>query len=169
MENIKQIFLIGMMGSGKSTIGSILADKLDWTFIDIDTELEKDYSLSINDMFKNGEDKFRTYETEKLEQIVLKDHIVCATGGGIVLEDSNYRILDQSFCVYLDTSLETLHKRIKNDNSRPLLSVGNKKDLMRDIFNDREERYKSLSKLNVNTDNINIDDSCKMIMEYINE
>ncbi len=169
MENIKQIFLIGMMGSGKSTIGSILADKLDWTFIDIDTELEKDHSLSINDMFKNGEDKFRTYETEKLEQIVLKDHIVCATGGGIVLEDSNYRILDQSFCVYLDTSLETLHKRIKNDNSRPLLSVGNKKDLMRDIFNDREERYKSLSKLNVNTDNINIDDSCKMIMEYINE
>jgi shikimate kinase len=169
VENIKQIFLIGMMGSGKSTIGSILADKLDWTFIDIDTELEKDHSLSINDMFKNGEDKFRTYETEKLEQIVLKDHIVCATGGGIVLEDSNYRILDQSFCVYLDTSLETLHKRIKNDNSRPLLSVGNKKDLMRDIFNNREERYKSLSKLNVNTDNINIDDSCKMIMEYINE
>ena len=169
MENIKQIFLIGMMGSGKSTIGSILADKLDWTFIDIDTELEKDHSLSISDIFKNGEDKFRTYETEKLEQIVLKDHIVCATGGGIVLEDSNYRILDQYFCVYLDTSLETLHKRIKNDNSRPLLSVGNKKDLMRDIFNDREERYKSLSKLNVNTDNINIDDSCKMIMEYINE
>ena len=169
MENIKQIFLIGMMGSGKSTIGSILADKLDWTFIDIDTELEKDHSLSINDMFKNGEDKFRTYETEKLEQIVLKDHIVCATGGGIVLEDSNYRILDQSFCVYLDTSLETLHKRIKNDNSRPLLSVGNKKDLMRDIFNDREERYKSLSKLNISTDNINIDDSCKIIMEHINE
>lgn len=169
MENIKQIFLIGMMGSGKSTIGSILADKLDWTFVDIDTELEKDHSLSISDMFKNGEDKFRTYETEKLEKIVLKDYIVCATGGGIVLEDSNYRILDQSFCVYLDTSLDTIHKRIKDDNSRPLLSAGNKKDLIRDIFNDREERYKSLSKLNVNTDNINIDDSCKMIMEYINE
>ena len=169
MENIKQIFLIGMMGSGKSTVGSMLADKLDWIFIDIDTELEKDYSLSISDMFKNGEDKFRTYETEKLKQIVLKDHIVCATGGGIVLEDSNYRILDQSFCVYLDASLDTLYKRIENDNSRPLLSVGNKKDLMRDIFNEREERYKSLSKLNVNTDNINIDDSCKTIMEYINE
>jgi len=168
VENIKQIFLIGMMGSGKSTVGSMLADKLDWIFIDIDTELEKDHSLSISDMFKNGEDKFRTYETEKLKQIVLKDHIVCATGGGIVLEDSNYRILDQSFCVYLDASLDTLYKRIENDNSRPLLSVGNKKDLMRDIFNEREERYKSLSKLNVNTDNINIDDSCKTIMEYIN-
>jgi|TARA_B110000196_G_scaffold223695_1_gene192690 shikimate kinase len=168
VENIKQIFLIGMMGSGKSTVGSMLADKLDWIFIDIDTELEKDHSLSISDMFKNGEDKFRTYETEKLKQIVLKDHIVCATGGGIVLEDSNYRILDQSFCVYLDASLDTLYKRIETDNSRPLLSVGNKKDLMRDIFNEREERYKSLSKLNVNTDNINIDDSCKTIMEYIN-
>ena len=132
MENIKQIFLIGMMGSGKSTVGSMLADKLDWIFIDIDTELEKDHSLSISDMFKNGEDKFRTYETEKLKQIVLKDHIVCATGGGIVLEDSNYRILDQSFCVYLDASLDTLYKRIETDNSRPLLSVGNKKDLMRE-------------------------------------
>ena len=49
MENIKQIFLIGMMGSGKSTLGSMLADKLNWTFIDIDTELEKDHGLSINE------------------------------------------------------------------------------------------------------------------------
>ena len=169
MENIKQIFLIGMMGSGKSTTGSMLADKLNWTFIDIDSELEKDSDLSIKDMFKDGEDKFRLYEKEKLKQIALKDHIVCATGGGIVVEDSNYKILDQSFCVYLDTSLDVLYERIKHDNNRPLLSIGNKKDLMRDIFNGREKRYKSLSKLNISTDNINIDDSCKIIMEHINE
>ena len=84
MENIKQIFLIGMMGSGKSTLGSMLANKLNWTFIDIDTELEKEHGLSINEMFNNGESKFRTLESKKLEKIVLKDHIVCATGGGIV-------------------------------------------------------------------------------------
>lgn len=169
MENIKQIFLIGMMGSGKSTVGSMLADKLNWTFIDIDSELEKDSGLSIKDMFKDGENTFRTYETAKLEEVALKDRIVCATGGGIVVEESNCEILDQSFCVYLDTSLDHLYKRIENDNSRPLLSVDNKRDIMKDIFDNREEKYKSLSKLNVNTDNKSVDDSCKTIMEYINE
>jgi shikimate kinase len=169
VENIKQIFLIGMMGSGKSTVGSMLADKLNWTFIDIDSELEKDSGLSIKDMFKDGENTFRTYETAKLEEVALKDRIVCATGGGIVVEESNCEILDQSFCVYLDTSLDHLYKRIENDNSRPLLSVDNKLDIMKDIFDNREEKYKSLSKLNVNTDNKSVDDSCKTIMEYINE
>ena len=169
MENIKQIFLIGMMGSGKSTLGSMLADKLNWTFIDIDTELEKDHGLSINDMFNNGESNFRSLESKKLEKIVLKNHIVCATGGGIVEEDVNRKILNQSFCVYLDTSLDVLHERVKHDSSRPLLLKGDKKDLLRDIFNNREEKYKSLSKLNINTDNVDISDSCKTIMEYISE
>ena len=169
MENIKQIFLIGMMGSGKSTLGSMLADKLNWTFIDIDTELEKDHGLSINDMFNNGESNFRSLESKKLEKIVLKNHIVCATGGGIVEKDVNHKILNQSFCVYLDTSLDILHERVKHDSSRPLLLKGDKKDLLRDIFNNREEKYKSLSKLNINTDNVDIIDSCKTIMEYISE
>ncbi len=169
MENIKQIFLIGMMGSGKSTLGSMLADKLNWTFIDIDTELEKDHGLSINDMFNNGESNFRSLESKKLEKIVLKNHIVCATGGGIVEEDVNRKILNQSFCVYLDTSLDVLHERVKHDSSRPLLLKGDKKDLLRDIFNNREEKYKSLSKLNINTNNVDISDSCKTIMEYISE
>jgi len=169
VENIKQIFLIGMMGSGKSTLGSMLADKLNWTFIDIDTELEKDHGLSINDMFNNGESNFRSLESKKLEKIVLKNHIVCATGGGIVEKDVNHKILNQSFCVYLDTSLDVLHERVKHDSSRPLLLKGDKKDLLRDIFNNREEKYKSLSKLNINTDNVDIIDSCKTIMEYISE
>ena len=169
MENIKQIFLIGMMGSGKSTLGSMLADKLNWTFIDIDTELEKDHGLSINDMFNNGESNFRSLESKKLEKMVLKNHIVCATGGGIVEKDVNHKILNQSFCVYLDTSLDVLHERVKHDSSRPLLLKGDKKDLLRDIFNNREEKYKSLSKLNINTDNVDIIDSCKTIMEYISE
>jgi len=169
VENIKQIFLIGMMGSGKSTLGSMLADKLNWTFIDIDTELEKDHGLSINDMFNNGESNFRSLESKKLEKIVLKNHIVCATGGGIVEEDVNRKILNQSFCVYLDTSLDVLHERVKHDSSRPLLLKGDKKDLLRDIFNNREEKYKSLSKLNINTNNVDISDSCKTIMEYISE
>ena len=108
-------------------------------------------------------------ERRTLEKIVLKDHIVCATGGGIVEEEVNHKILNQSFCIYLDTSLDILHERIKHDNSRPLLLAGDKKDLLRNIFNNRKEKYKSLSKLSINTDNVDISDSCKTIMEYINE
>ena len=59
--------------------------------------------------------------------------------------------------------------RDRHDSSRPLLLKGDKKDLLRDIFNNREEKYKSLSKLNINTDNVDISDSCKTIMEYISE
>ena len=169
MENINQIFLIGMMGSGKSTVGVMLAEQLDWTFIDIDKELEKDSGLSVSEMFKDGESTFRTYEEEKLKEIASKDHIVCATGGGIVLNEHNYKILDQSFCVYLDTSLDTLCNRVAHDNSRPLLSGGNKKEIMKEIFDTREERYKSLSKLNIRTDDKSIKDNCKTIMESINE
>jgi len=93
---------------------------------------------------------------------------VCATGGGIVLSEHNYKILDQSFCIYLDTSLDTLCNRVEHDNSRPLLSVGNKKEIMKEIFGTREGIYKSLSKLDITTDNKSIKDSCKTIMEYIN-
>ncbi|MDG2287564.1 MAG: shikimate kinase [Candidatus Marinimicrobia bacterium] len=168
MENINQIFLIGMMGSGKSTVGVMLAEQLDWTFIDIDMELEKDRGLSISEIFEDGENTFRIYETEKLEEIASKDHIICATGGGIVLNEHNYKILDQSFCIYLDTSLDTLCNRVEHDNSRPLLSVGNKKEIMKEIFGTREGIYKSLSKLDITTDNKSIKDSCKTIMEYIN-
>ena len=75
MENINQIFLIGMMGSGKSSTGKALADSLNWTFYDIDNELEKDHNLSISDMFVNGEPQFREQETKKLKEIALKEVI----------------------------------------------------------------------------------------------
>ena len=84
-------------------------------------------------------------------------------------EEVNHKILNKSFCVYLDTSIDVLHERVKHDSNRPLLLKGDKKDVLRDIFNNREKKYKSLSKLNINTDNVDISDSCKTIMEYINE
>ena len=113
MENINQIFLIGMMGSGKSSVGKSLAESLNWTFYDIDHELEKDYSLSVNDMFAHGEDQFRDYESKKLQEIASKENIVCSTGGGVVLNESNCDILGELFCVYLYTSIESLCHRLE--------------------------------------------------------
>ena len=168
MENINQIFLIGMMGSGKSSTGKALADSLNWTFYDIDNELEKDHNLSISDMFINGEPQFREQETKKLKEIALKDCIVCSTGGGIVLDESNHEILKQSFCVYLYASIDSLCQRLEHDDSRPLLSNGNKREALQNIFDDRQSKYETLSTIKIDTNNSSIKDNCETITKHIN-
>ena len=167
MENINQIFLIGMMGSGKSSVGKSLAESLNWTFYDIDHELEKDHNLSVNDMFAHGEDQFRDYESKKLQEIASKENIVCSTGGGVVLNESNCDILGELFCVYLYTSIESLCHRLDNDNSRPLLSNGDRQQLLENIFLDRESKYEALSSMKIITDNSSIDEVCQTIKENI--
>ena len=167
MENINQIFLIGMMGSGKSSVGKALADSLNWTFYDIDHELEKDHNLSINDMFAHGEAQFRDHESKKLQEIASKENIVCSTGGGVVLNESNCDILGELFCVYLHASIESLCHRLENDSSRPLLSNGDKKKLLENIFIDRESKYEALSSMKIITDTSSIDEICQTIKEHI--
>ena len=167
MENINQIFLIGMMGSGKSSVGKALADSLNWTFYDIDHELEKDHNLSINDMFAHGEAQFRDHESKKLQEIASKENIVCSTGGGVVLNESNCDILGELFCVYLHESIESLCHRLENDSSRPLLSNGDKKKLLENIFLDRESKYEALSSMKIITDTSSIDEICQTIKEHI--
>ena len=167
MENINQIFLIGMMGSGKSSVGKALADSLNWTFYDIDHELEKDHNLSINDMFAHGEAQFRDHESKKLQEIASKENIVCSTGGGVVLNESNCDILGELFCVYLHASIESLCHRLENDSSRPLLSNGDKKKLLENIFLDRESKYEALSSMKIITDTSSIDEICQTIKENI--
>ena len=167
MENINQIFLIGMMGSGKSSVGKSLAESLNWTFYDIDHELEKDHNLSVNDMFAHGEDQFRDYESKKLQEIASKENIVCSTGGGVVLNESNCDILGELFCVYLHAAIESLCHRLENDSSRPLLSNGDKKKLLENIFLDRESKYEALSSMKIITDTSSIDEICQTIKEHI--
>ena len=167
MENINQIFLIGMMGSGKSSVGKALADSLNWTFYDIDHELEKDHNLSINDMFAHGEAQFRDHESKKLQEIASKENIVCSTCGGVVLNESNCDILGELFCVYLHASIESLCHRLENDSSRPLLSNGDKKKLLENIFLDRESKYEALSSMKIITDTSSIDEICQTIKEHI--
>ena len=167
MENINQIFLIGMMGSGKSSVGKALADSLNWTFYDIDHELEKDHNLSINDMFAHGEAQFRDHESKKLQEIASKENIVCSTGGGVVLNESNCDILGELFCVYLHASIESLCHRLENDSSRPLLSNGDKKKLLENILLDRESKYEALSSMKIITDTSSIDEICQTIKEHI--
>ncbi|MGL5835432.1 MAG: shikimate kinase [Waterburya sp.] len=115
------IYLIGMMGSGKTTVGKYLAENLRYRFIDIDQTIEAIAKQPIPAIFEqSGEASFRELETQVLGELSVYTRTVIATGGGIVQEQMNWSYLRHGLVVWLDVDLETLKKRVAEDQNRPL-------------------------------------------------
>ena len=135
----KKIALIGMMGSGKSTVGKILSKTLKLNFIDTDILIEKKCGLKIKKIFdKYGEKYFRRKEEEVILNILLNDKkpYVLALGGGAFLNKKLQKIiLKKTISVWLDTNIELIYKRCKKNNKRPLLYENNEKKLKKIIKN----------------------------------
>ena len=149
-----KIILIGMMGSGKSTISKILSEKLNLPLFDTDEIFEQQTNCKITDFFKNnGEEKFRKIESEILKETAKQDNCIISTGGGIILKENNRDILfkDDILTIYLKATSETIYQRIKNDKTRPLLLVENPQNEIEKILNSREQFYK-LAKATIKTD-----------------
>ena len=116
------IFLVGMMGSGKTTVGKELAQHLKYRFFDTDTLIEQIKQKTINDIFlEEGEEAFRILESNILSELASCTKSVIATGGGIVLERKNWSYLHHGLIIWLDASIPLLTKRLNNTTSRPLL------------------------------------------------
>ena len=163
------IALIGMMGSGKSTIGKLLSDKLNLKFIDTDEEIIKLANCSINKIFEeHGEETFRSMETIVLSKILKSDNQIIATGGGIIKKEENRELLKQTKTLYLKADKETIFERVKNDNSRPLLNTKNLKDTIQTILSEREHLYEK-SDLTINTTNKTPNEVVNTIMEEIKQ
>ncbi len=119
----KNIFLIGMPGAGKSTIGKILSENLFLPFYDADIYLESSIGKSISSLFIQGEDIFRDIETEILKKLVLKKAII-ATGGGVIVRKENRELLKkEGFVFFIDRKIEDIKKDIQKEY-RPLLRKG---------------------------------------------
>jgi shikimate kinase len=168
VENTNQLCLIGMMGSGKSSTGKMLSEKLGWNFIDIDQEIINKQNLSINELFSKSEIQFREFEYNEIKKYSSINNIVLAVGGGAVTFKKSYDLMTQMYCIYLNTSTNILADRLEHDSSRPLLKEKNKYEMLEKIFNQREELYRSLSSYEVNTDRNTLGDNCKKIMGLIN-
>ena len=148
------ICLIGMPGSGKSTIGKLLSEKLKYSFFDTDQEIEKREKNKIKNIFSiKGEDYFRSVETQVFNELVEKKKVVISTGGGIIL--NNLEKLKLSFNIYLYCNIDVLIQRASRNNLRPLLSQ-NTPLQMTNLFNERKDIYIKIADVTINaTDNQN--------------
>ena len=138
----RSIFLIGMMGSGKSSTGPVLAEILKYKYVDLDVLIEKLTKKTIDKVFsEEGEEYFRDLETQCLQEIIKLPSVVVSTGGGVVLKKENWGILRQGIIVWLDINKEIAIKRLNSkDNIRPLLN-GNIDIKYEEIFETRKDIY----------------------------
>lgn len=163
---MSNIYLIGMMGSGKTSTGKALAESLGYAFIDLDEALEKKLGRTISEIFKtNGEPFFRGEETRVLEDVSKQGPAVMATGGGIVLRPENVERMKKSGrVIYLKTSLDWLWKRVQKESNRPLLKVEDPRAALEKILNDRRDLYEKAGDLVVMTDGKTPDEVAEEIM-----
>ena len=139
----RNIFLIGMMGSGKSQTGPVLAKMINYAFVDTDDVIEKASKQSISSIFeKDGEKVFRDVEKKVLKEISQHHSLVIATGGGLVTLPENWGILHQGIVIWLDLDLKRSIKRIESDKKkRPLLIGDDLAENFSQIYESRKPIY----------------------------
>ena len=147
------IFFVGLMGAGKTTIGKLLAKKLKKTFFDTDHEIEKKLGVKVSVIFElEGEEGFRIRETQMIDELSSKKDIILATGGGAVLSEENRAILkERGRVIYLNAKPQHLAKRMVYDKDRPLLLQGNMLDTLNQLYKDRHPLYLNVASFVVDT------------------
>ena len=143
MKKMENIYLIGLMGVGKTTIGKQLAKALQWPFYDSDKVIEETTGVDIPTIFSyEGEDGFRLREQSVIQQLTELRGIVLATGGGAVLKPENReRLKSSGFVVYLDCSIDKILYRTRHDTQRPLLRTENPRQRLQSLLKQRGPLY----------------------------
>lgn len=149
------IYLVGLMGAGKTSVGKALAKRLHKQFYDTDHEIERTTGVNIPVIFEiEGEAGFRARESRALADLVRRRNVVLATGGGIVLDENNRRLLAANgTVVYLRASVEDLWGRTRYDRNRPLLQTVDPKAKLAELFAQRDPLYREVAALIVDTGN----------------
>lgn len=171
MKKQANIFLVGPMGSGKTTVGKHLADFLRYDFYDSDQDIETSTGASISWIFdKEGEAGFRKREEKALSRLTQKQHIILATGGGAVLSKQNRNVLSQrGTVVYLKATADVLIRRTKKDKNRPLLQTNNPAEVIERLLGEREHLYADVSDVIIETSDISAKEMAKKIIAEINQ
>jgi shikimate kinase len=162
-----RIFMVGFMGAGKSTVGSLLAESLGWEFVDLDYEIERQQGRTIRELFEaGGEAYFRRIETETLNQLKFKFNVVVALGGGAFIPEANRAtIAELGISVFLDCPLSTILARCAGDGTRPLLQSP---EQVKELYDARHPLY-CRSDICIDVSEMTPDQITKSILERIAE
>jgi len=149
----ENIFLVGLMGAGKTSVGKILARRLNKTFYDSDHEIERGTGVRIPLIFEiEGESGFRDRESRLLAELVQRRNIVLATGGGAVLSEHNRKLLaDHGTVVYLRATVNDLWQRTRHDKNRPLLQADDPLAKLQELFVQRDPLYREIADVIIDT------------------
>lgn len=166
----RHIYLIGFMGTGKSTISRILRKNLEWKEIDVDARIEAEQDMKITEIFERyGEERFRDIETECLRAVSKEPAAIVSCGGGAVLRPENVRIMQESGTIVLLTATpETVFLRVRHSKKRPVLNGNMNVAYIEQLMEKRRAAYEAASQITVSTDDKTprqvAEEICKKIM-----
>ena len=171
MERGGNVFLVGMMGAGKSTVGRLLARRLRLRFMDSDLEIEARCGVKVPVVFEvEGEAGFRAREEQVIDELSALDGVVLATGGGAVLaEASRRRLAERGTVVYLRARPEDLYRRVRHDRNRPLLATPDPLARLRELHAQRDPLYHSIAHLVVDTGTQSVQALARELVERLEE
>lgn len=168
---LQSVFLVGMMGAGKTTIGRQLAKALERQFVDLDHELEARCGVKVSVIFDiEGEEGFRRRETATLDACSRQTSIVLATGGGAVLSAENRAFLKQrGVVVYLRANADELFRRVARDKNRPLLQTENPRQRLGELLAQREPLYEDVADIVFDTGSAPISTAVRNLLLLLKE
>jgi shikimate kinase len=163
------LVLVGLPGSGKTTVGRQLARRLHLPFVDSDHAIEHRLGCSIREYFeREGEDRFRDLESEVLDDLSLNHQGVLSSGGGSVLRPINReRLRERGHVFYLRSSPEEVFRRLRHDQNRPLLQVADPQARLRDLFEKRDPLYRETAHYVIETGRPNVASLVNMIVSQL--
>ena len=165
----QNIFLVGLMGAGKTTVGRALAKKLNKRFIDSDHEIEARTGASIPLIFEiEGEASFRQRESEVIRDLTAQSDIVLATGGGAILKPENRQYLkSRGIVIYLHASVNNILQRTSNDKNRPLLQTADPRARIEQLAREREPYYLEVADFVIETGRPNVQSLVQTIIAQL--
>ena len=163
------IFLVGLMGAGKTTVGRLLARRLKLRFFDSDQEIEARCGVKIPVIWEiEGEAGFRAREAQAIAEISVLDGIVLATGGGAVLARENRALLSaRGTVVYLRATPEHLYERVRQDRNRPLLAGGDPLGRLRELYRERDPLYREVADVVIDTGRQSVQVLARALLEQL--
>ena len=169
MQHAGNIYLVGMMGAGKTTVGRALARRLKLRFVDSNHEIEARCGVKIPVVFEiEGEPGFRAREVQAIAELTALEGIVLATGGGVVLDPDNRRALAaHGTVVYLRATPEHLYERVRQDRNRPLLAGGDPLERLRELYRLRDPLYREVADVVIDTGRQSVQALARALLEQL--